>query len=127
MRWYPLVLVLFACSAPSNGLHANLSKLRPWSADLSSVQPLPPPFVADFEAGSKSLCYAALEQSNERTSPSLSLLSQLMDVRHYDVVVLEGIPRSLGVNSASLRDAANQDGKEGYFRNGETSVAIAKA
>jgi hypothetical protein len=126
LRLLPLLL-LYSCSAPESGVKADLGRLRPWSADIASVQPLPPPFVADFEAGSRSLCYAAVEHSSEKESPSLTLLGQVMDNRRYGVVVLEGIPRSLGLNPRSLLDQASQDGKDGFFRNGETSVAIAHA
>lgn len=127
MRTLLLSLALTACSAPTSGVHADLSKLRPWNADLESAEPLPPPFVADFEEGSRSLCYAAIEPSQERTSPSVAMLVPLMDSRKYGVVVLEGVPRSLGFSSLSLQAVADKDGKDGYYHEGIISVAIAKA
>jgi hypothetical protein len=127
MRFLALALLLSGCAVPGGGIHADLSKLRPWSTDIESAEPLPPPFVADFEQGARSLSYAALEPTHEKTSPSVALLVQVMDARKYGVVVLEGVPRSLGINSLTLQESADKDGKDGYYHEGETSVAIAKA
>jgi hypothetical protein len=55
--------------------------------------------VADFEAGTKSLSYAALAPGNEPSSPSLELLERVMTSRSYGVVVVEGAPRSAGAEA----------------------------
>jgi hypothetical protein len=112
--------LLAACSTPGTGVRADISKLRSWSADLSSAQPLPPPFVADFEQGARSLTYVAIEHSREKDSPSLGLLRRVMAGRRYAAVLLEGLPRALGASP----DVA---GGKGYFRSAETIEAAAIA
>jgi hypothetical protein len=116
---FVFAFLLAACSAPDSGLHADLGKLRPWSSDISSEQPLPPPFVADFESGARSLSDVAVEPTGESDSPSMSLLQRVMDERHYGVVVVEGIPRSMGIDPSAP--------KAGYTAKTEIAAAIQHA
>lgn len=124
--YFLCLLAISACSSPGL-LRADPAKLKPWSMDMESSQPLPPPYVADFEAGPKALTYLAVMRSSESSGPSLTLVRDVMRSRRYGVVVLEGVPRSLGLSPSSVRDESLRDGRDGYFRRGETSVAVIAA
>ncbi len=117
------------CSSHS-GLKADLGKLRPWSVDLERSQPLPPPYVADFEAGTKALTYLAFDPSNDRSSASMILLGQVMGARRYSVVLLGGFPRSLGTSPLGPKMEAEKDAHNsmaGYYSNGEATMAVLEA
>lgn len=114
-------LLLYAC-ATKTGFKADISKIRPWSSQLAD--PLPPPYLVDFEAGPRALTFVAMDHANEAESPSLKLLGGAMDSRRYAAVVLEGVPRSQGISPASLLEAASKDGANGYYKQGERSVAV---
>ncbi len=122
-----LFLLLLSSCAAKSGVRADLSKLRPWSKELMAREPMAPPYVVDFEAGPKALTYIAVEHSNEASSASLQLVEKAMEARRYSVVLLEGIPRSLGLSPASIAESAKRDGGNGFYRAGETSVAVLKA
>jgi hypothetical protein len=122
-----LAFFLLASCASPGGLKADLSKIRPWSPELSRREPLPAPYVVDHVAGAKALTYVAVDHSNEANSASIKLVGGVMEARRFSVVLLEGFPRSLGVNPAGFRERAEKDGANGFFREGETSVAVLKA
>lgn len=113
--------------ASSGGVRADISKIRPWTTDLEHAEPLPTPYVVDFELGSKALTFLAVDHSNEAASSSLRLVEGVMDSRRYSAVVLEGIPRSIGLNPAGFLSRAEKDGVNGFFREGERSVAVRMA
>lgn len=121
----------FACAcSSSSGVKADLGKLRSWSSDLERAQPLPLPYVVDFESGAKSLHYVAIEHSNEVSGPSISLLRRVMDARRFSVVVLEGFSRSLGFSPRIVKEEAEKDAqgeKSGFYRNGESTAAVLTA
>lgn len=121
------IIILFALlngCASTKGVRADLTKIRPWSAELERAEPLPAPYVVDFEAGTRSLTYIAVEHSNEASSPSLKLIGNAMASRRFSAVVLEGFPRSKGLSPESLRLGSEKDGANGFYRDGETSVAV---
>lgn len=122
-----LLSLLLASCASNGGLKADISRIRPWTTDLEHAQPLPPPYVVDFEQGSKALTFLAVDHSNEAASPSLRLVEGVMDARRYSAVVLEGIPRSLGVNPPGFLSRAEKDGLNGFFHEGERSIAVRMA
>ncbi len=122
-----LSLLLCACAGPSPGLKANLEKIRPWSAELEQSEPLPAPYIVDFEAGTRALTYVAIEHSNEASSPSLKLVERAMEARRFSAVVLEGFPRSMGFSPESMWAGSARDGANGFYRDGETSVAVRMA
>lgn len=122
-----LTAILLASCAGQSRLKADLSKVRPWTTDLERAEPLPAPYVVDFEAGAKALTFLAVEHSNEASSSSLRLVESVMDARRYAAVVLEGIPRSFGVNPAGFLSRAEKDGTSGFYREGERSIAVRMA
>jgi hypothetical protein len=122
-----LLLFFCSCAAPSGRVKADLSKVRPWSEQLARTEPMPTPYVVDFEAGSRALTYLAVDHSNEIASPSLRLVDKAMDSRPFKAVVLEGFPRSMGLSPATLRARAESDGANGFYRDGEASLAVRKA
>ena len=128
MKLVALVTLLSLCACASqNGTKADLTKIRPWTTDLARAEPLPAPYLVDFEAGAKALTFVAVDHSNESNSPSLKLVANAMESRRYSAVVLEGFPRSLGLNPPGFHSRAEKDGANGFFREGETSVAVVKA
>lgn len=119
-----IALAFYSCAGKSE-MKLDLSKIRPWSTNLSD--PLPPPYVVDFEFGAKALTFVAVQHSNESSSPSIKLVGDTMDTRRFSAVVLEGFPRSQGLSPFYLKDEAAKDGANGFYKNGETSIAVQKA
>jgi len=125
-----LYVALFAmmngCTG-TRGVRADLTKIRPWSVELERAEPLPAPYVVDFEAGTRALTYVAVEHSNEASSPSLKLVGNAMESRRFSAVVLEGFPRSQGISPEAMKIGSEKDGANGFYRDGETSVAVKMA
>lgn len=98
--------------------------IRPWSTDLSKVEPLPYPFKVGYRKSGKSLTFIASNHENYSESQTLKLIEKEILEQQYDLLFLEGFPSNDGISPNSLIDWAKQDGKNGFFVGGETSFAI---
>jgi hypothetical protein len=123
---YLSLLLLPACAATRAQLPERLDEklVQPWSQELSRAQPLPPPYVAEFRSGARSLTYLAVEHEQDGSGKSLGLVKKVVGQGKYDVILLEGFPWSKGMNPNALREMASRDGVNDFFAGGEISVAV---
>jgi gamma-glutamyltranspeptidase/glutathione hydrolase len=124
LRHIPFVLLLatMGCQTPSPK-KATSSSVRDWSADLARETP-DAPFQALYQRNDHTLTYLGVRHENDLSSSSMQLISNTFAKKKFDVVLLEGFPSAKGKNPESMKTEALQDGKNGFFQEGETGLSI---
>ncbi len=122
-----LSVLLNAFSSSASDFTPKLQLIRAWSNNLAKEQPANYPFRVQYERGHKSFTYLAVQHENKIGSSTFKAIQGALEERSYEVVVMEGFPRSEGFNSAQMIEWAKSDGSDGFFQGGETSFLIQQA
>ena len=118
---FSALVLTSACSGPS--YKADHSLIQSWSTTLNSDAPRMP-FVAEYSREGRSLSYLAARHENSQNSVTLQLINQTLAAHKFDIVLLEGFPRSRGESPKSMVSWSLKDGKNGFYEGGETSFSI---
>lgn len=115
-------LGLCGCVTP---VKFDSEKIRPWSEKLDDQAPFQNPYVADFQRGVYRLRYVAAHHQNELNSPTLKLVSSVME-KSADVKVLliEPISYVEGKSPQFYIDYAKKSNRDKFIEGGESAWAV---
>lgn len=110
------------------------SHAAPPSFDLSLIKGEPAsyvqmrgPFLATFEKDGFQLDYVAGSHEFSQSGPTMTLVKQLLARTPPDFVIIEGIPKSMGVSSQSYLEHARKNCNEQACPAGETAFTAIEA
>jgi len=122
-----VAVVISPGCASSSKSEAKSSLVRAWSLELKRTEPMPYPFVAEFRSGKKNLHYLAINHENWKSSKSFRLIREVFRKQVSDIVLMEGFENSQEINPKRMVIAAKSDGKNSFYKWGETTFAIQEA
>jgi hypothetical protein len=88
----------------------DLTLVREWTKD--SRHPQDPPYVFSLAQGDYSLKYIAAKHSSNLMDPLFSLITKTVEEHKPKIVVIEGVPTSIGINNLEILKSAENCSKK---------------
>ncbi|MEM6538905.1 MAG: hypothetical protein AAF668_14395 [Pseudomonadota bacterium] len=119
---------VLANSSPSaaNELTPSSELLAPFSRELRDSQP-EDAFVAVYKSNDVDLVWVGAKHSTDVNSNTFNLIKSAYDVFDIDLVIVEGCPFAMGINSPRLEKSAREAAaaeRDGFQQDGEFVPAI---
>ena len=124
-----LVLALAAFSlSPLEEKTLDSSLLMPWKRGMIEGCKGPPfPFIASYEKDNKKLLFVASFHGVGSEHPSHQKVREAVEILHPEIVIVEGIPFSCGMNCPGFLAVALKNAKTDFAHAGENLYSIFQA
>ena len=108
------------------GLYSREATAQSWATICGGFGAQAPPFLASYEPPSEHRYgFLAVVHTDERHSETVAVLEPAVQIIRPDVIVVEGLPESLGRNSEQAIDVARRALAAGDFPENLVAISIA--